>query len=126
MADGAIIGRRAAIGQVAHTDGTATVVASLTLPTSHDGIYHVIGRVVCSSNTGTGMCVGTLTGMVMVDGGAAILQVEEPLQDVGATGYTLALTESGGAIRVSVTAANGVRSVALIEAFGVEMALTLA
>jgi len=46
--------------------------------------------------------------------------------NIGASGYSAALSVSGLTVRLEVTAASGVRSVAFLEGFGVEMALTAA
>lgn len=126
MADGAIFGKRNAYGQVAHTDGTAQTTAQLAIPTSPDAIYHVSARVTChGSSGGAGLC-GQLTGKVVVDGAAlAIAGVTWTGAD-GGTGYTATLDVSGGNVRVRTTAANLQRSVAHIEAFGVEMAIVAA
>lgn len=125
MADGAIQGRLAAIGQVAHTGATATVVATKTLPSSADGVYHVIARVTGSTATHTNSVWSIAHAHVWVDGGAATASATTESRG-DATGYVIAITTSGLDVRVSVTAANGHRSVATLEIFGVEMVLTIA
>lgn len=125
MADGAIQGPLRDIGQVLHTDGTQTVVATVVLPSTFDGIYYAIGRFTCSTATGTNDCVGLIEGQVRMDDGTATMMVVEPLVDMQSTGYSAALITAGDAVRLAVTAANGVRSVGYLEAFGVEMALTI-
>ena len=124
MADGAIQGRLATIGQVAHTDGTATTVVGVTLPSGVDGCYFVLARVAALHANTTNPIVAVLTATVKVDAGIASLGIGEDLKDVGVTGYAVAFAFSGSRVDVQVTAAAGVRSVALVEAFGVEMALS--
>lgn len=127
MADGNLQGPIQDIGQVAHTDSNATVVCSITLPSGVDGIYHVMARFGCITATGTNDCVGLLQRLVRVDGGSAVLMVGQTLDlaNMQSTGYTVAFTTSGSDVRLSLTAASGIRSVGMIEAFGVEMALTI-
>lgn len=127
MADGDIHGRLSALGQVAHTNGAATTVASLTLPTA-DGVWTVTAKV--SGSTASLGGIATITGLyqfvVLVDAGVAGLAgTEVHMEDLGATGYTIApsFTGSDTVVSVAVTAANGYRSLAHIEAIGVALAL---
>lgn len=112
-----------AIGQVAHTDGNATVVATIALP-SADGVYQATARVVGSTATHANGVWSIAHAQAWVDGGAAYCGTTTESRG-DATGYTVAFTVSGLNLRISVTAANGHRSVALLEVFGVEMALTI-
>lgn len=130
MADGALqfgsggyVAR--AVGQVLCTDGNATVVATLTLP-NVEGHYHVFARVAGGNAGKSSKLAITLHAYVDIDGGAAEVTGSAELGNVGGSGYTAAITVSGLAVRVAITAANGIRAVALLEIIGVEMALTAA
>lgn len=125
MADGDKKGQQLDFGQFAHTDGNPQTVCSITLPSSVDGIYFVKGELTASTNTGTNDVVGTIQAQVRVDAGSATKMVEQKSENMQSTGYTLALDTSGAAVRLRFTAANGVRSVGWLKAFGVEMALTI-
>jgi len=125
MADGAILGRRTAIGQVSHSDGSATVVATLTLP-DQEGHYHVVARVAGGNAAKSSKFAMTVLGMIQIDGSATEIGAQSETDNIGASGYSAALSVSGLTVRLEVTAASGVRSVAFLEGFGVEMALTAA
>lgn len=127
MADGDIYGTRRAWGQVAHTDGNATTVAQITPPTAVDGYYFVRADLVTGGSNATTGVVGTVRGRVYVDGGTvAVTDISFDKTDGGGSGYDATLDVSGTAVRCRVTAANNRRSVATIELFGVEQAITLA
>lgn len=121
MADGKIFGQINAYGQIAHTDGTEQTTAQLAIPTTPDAIYHVFARVTCHGSGGASGLCGQLTGKVVVDGAALAIAGVTWTGTDGGTGYTATLDVSGGNVRVRTTAANLQRSVANIEAFGVEM-----
>lgn len=130
MADGKIFGSRREHGQVAHTDGTEQTVVELTgdlaIPTTPEGIWYIRADVVCHGSNGTtGLC-GQLTGQARMDGGVLSVGNVTWTGTDGGSGYTATLDDGGGVVRVRVTAANLQRSVARIEAFGVEMAITAA
>lgn len=125
MANGARIGRRAELGQVAHTDGNATTVVSLPIP-SAEGYYHVFARFCGGAADGSGMVSGTVQGALRWNGSLAIISNSTQDVDMGATGYTVTLTEDNANVMLQIAAANGHRSVASLEIFGVEFDLTLA
>lgn len=127
MANGDIFGTRRAWGQVAHSDGSATTVAQLALPTGTDGTWYVDARFVTVASSATAGFVGTLRARVVVD--TATLTIADATVDKtdgSGTGFDAALDVSGGNVRVRVTAASGRRSVAVLEAFGVEQEIVLA
>lgn len=121
MADGAIFGKRNAYDQFAHTDTNPQTTAQLAIPTTPDAIYHIFARVTCHGSGGASGLCGQLTGKVVVDGAALAIAGVTWTGTDGGTGYTATLDVSGGNVRVRTTAANLQRSVAHIEAFGVEM-----
>lgn len=126
MADGAIIGRRAAIGQVAHTDGTATTVVTWSTSSLPEGYFAVRGEFTGGTASGTNSIRGTLTAQLRKSDAGLLLGVDSELSDYGATGYSAALVISGTDLVLQITAANGQRSVGHIELFGVELNLTIA
>lgn len=110
-------------GSAAHTDGTATVVASVTLP-STEGYYTVRGFAAGGKAGLSSKYSLAVAGCVYVDGGAAGVGESLPMV-TSASGYTIAITVSGLAVRVSVTAENGVYSAGFIEVLsGVELAIS--
>ena len=126
MADGAIIGQapRMGRGRVAHTDGTATVVASVTMP-STEGYYVVRAFAAGGKSAITDKFALAVVGCAIVNNGGA--GIGESVPTTSGTGYTAAITASGLTLSLSVTAANGVYSTGFIEVLdGVELDLNIA
>lgn len=127
MADGALKGRIAKLDYAAHTDGSAKVVATLTFPAAVlavDGWHHVMARVWGGTATGTSPSACMIQGYAKVDGGAvASVSTGDTL---GTPAYATAFDRAAGntGVVVTVTAANGYHSGALIEAYGFELAIT--
>lgn len=125
MADGDHkTGRIAKTNQKAHTDGTQQAVATITLP-NIEGYYYVEGGVAWGTASASGKGVARCIACVMVNDGAASIGAQAETDNVGGTGYVAALTASGLTVSISLTAANGVRSIGWVECkAGVELAIT--
>lgn len=122
MADGDLIGRRAAFGHVAHGDANATVVVSLPLTPTDDGYWHILARSWGGKSSGANMKSWLIIGLARMDGGAVTVN---ELTTLGSTG-TATLTASGSSVKVSVTSESGQNSGALIEAYGFKLDINLA
>lgn len=125
MADGALIGRRAALGQVNIASAAATVVATVTLPNT-EGHYHIIARIAGGNASKSTKFAIIEHADVMVDGGAAEIGTQGVISNIGASGVTPDFAVSGLDVQIRLADANGFRAVAMAEAFGVEMVLTAA
>lgn len=125
MADGdQKTGRISKTGQKAHTDGTQQAVATITLP-NVEGYYDCEGSVSFGTAAASGKGRAKAGGCVMVNDGAASVGAQGEYHNVGGTGYVAAITTSGLTVSISLTAANGVRSVGRITCeAGVELAIT--
>lgn len=124
MSDGYVTGYLREFGQVLHTDSSATVVVSLTLP-STDGVWHLLGRCVSSNSSGSTDALFNARATVN-ESSAVIGTVYSNLIGGGPPGPDAYLTVSGTAVQITVESANTYRSVGMIEAFGVEMVITAA
>lgn len=126
MADGAIFGKRRAWGSAAHSNGSATVIAQLSVPASPDAYYHVTAEIVTGGSNSTQGVVGTVRGRVVVDGGAISVGLTNFDKQDGGSSYDATLDIDSGNVRVLVTAAANRRSGAELVMWGFEQAITLA
>lgn len=129
MANGTLKPILQALGQVAHTDGTATTVVQLALPVTSEGIWCIRAR--CASSPSVGRSngiVSEIVALVHVDFAVTYLGPTVKQENMNGTGYAIDLVAGGSDVYVTlqVTAANGYRSVGLIEAFGVEQDIAAA
>jgi hypothetical protein len=122
MSDGYITGTLRDFGQVLHTDSVSTVVVSRTLP-NVEGHWYAIGHCASSNDAGVNPVAGLISAYIQTNGGSASKIQESLLTNMGATGYNMYLTTNSLDVRVEMQAENGVRSVGMIEIFGVEMAI---
>lgn len=122
MSDGYITGTLRDFGQIAHTDSTSVVVVSRTLP-NIDGHWYVLGHCTSANDAGVNAVSGLISAYIQTNGGTASKIQESTLTNMGATGYNMYLTTNSLDVRVEMQAENGVRSVGMIEIFGVEMAI---
>jgi hypothetical protein len=107
---------------VAHTDGAATVVCSVTLP-DVDGYYVARGEVAGGTATGSDTMAAAVLAVVKVDSSTAAVSAVETT-NIGGTGYVATIDSSGLAVRITVEAASGQYSVGTLTLTGMDLDIT--
>jgi len=126
MADGAITGRRAAIGTVVPGSAAETVITGceITLPSGVDGFYKVHGEIATMAPAAGSKQAIEVNAQVYVNDGSAGIGAEEMHGNVGGAGITGSLSVTGSTVQLTVQDCNGIRAVGLLTLFGVEMTIT--
>lgn len=123
MADGYIhYSRLSNIDFTTHSDGTATVIVSLSIPTAYDGLYMVDGHAIGQSIGVSNNFSIIVHAIVYVNEGSLSVSSEE-VKNLGGTGFTGAITVSGSNVQLSVTAQANVYTLGKIEVCGVEQSI---
>lgn len=124
MSDGDLRPILKAYNKFSHTDGSASNVVEVTLP-SVEGHYHFVAEYVGGNALGTNGVFGTVQAYVRVDGGSATVTGTIKSEDLGATGYSSNIAATVLTVRFEFTAANAHLTAARLRCFGIEQALAI-